>query len=1086
MGTRSTNVVPMDGRAGAAVKSGNRATVLLDACREKLVSHMGRAVPKILDQVDDSLFALAEKSVNNEYQARYFDAMREVRKRRAEMESRFRLSFAELIDEKLARNKDTQPLFQLPDLDDFSLGLVDNEALEESLAVTNMVAKIRTSCKEELFALDKRIGALLNNTNLDAEENPLGPKTYCSAFQAACDELDTDIEFKILILKLFDTHVARGVGSVYTQINEYLISNDVLPTIRAGVRKQHSAHRRVPTSPKGEASATDGVQTREPLAAGNPGYSAQGGVSDTPPTHAQVTSMLHQLMSTGALDPVQFEQMCQTSGNESVLSDLTALQHGAGAQQFGLDAAQLADGSTNVLHQLKTSPAAANLNTVDSIMIDVVAMMFDFILDDKDLPDGVKALVGRLQIPILKVAILDKRFFSNRTHPARKLLNTIAEATAGWSDESDARDALYAKLEQIVHRILEEFNDDIELFAELDAEFAAFLDQEQAQAHVEEEDCASAIEDQEQALLAKRKAHGEVRKRLARSSVIGFVRDFMTGYWQDVLMLTYMQEGESGEFWRTRLDTMDDLLWSLAPKEGPADRARLISLLPHLLGRLKGGMDQTGMPFEEREAFLKKLSGVHVAAISPASNHAPVSATEAREGAGDVATPLDVIEEPVAERDEESLLEQAVKFANQAVFQTAAARAHCKGMGTTVVAARLDAQGLAVAHVGDSRLYRSRAGQLEQLTLDHTLRQSVINKGYYTPEQAAEKVPGHILDRAIGAEEAVSPDLMMHTVESGDLFLFCSDGLSDLVDGDDLQTLLAGEYNTLAALAGTLINCANARGGKDNVSVVLIRAGAQSEERPVCEFAAMTDVGLKRSHNEDFALLDESAGIVVLADGMGGCKAGEVASHMAANIIMNVMRQGSVATVREPYQQEAETQSDQNPPLLVTKLYTDFSDVADEPEGGDPPLLLDDQADSTDQDLGPLFGADVSGAFEEIEITATGEATRAQEDEYTRLVSEFEIGIWVEFEAPDGARSRARLSWVSPLTGTYLFTDRRGAKVADPSRHGLASEFRRGSARLLQRASLVDRITSRLSSKLRDSTVNEKVRTDIGASQAAS
>jgi len=146
----------MDGRTDGISKAQPQANAPFDACRDKLLTHLNAVVPKMLDQVDDSLFALAEKTVNNEHQARYFEAMREVRKRRSDMESTFRLSFASNIDKKMTRNKDTQALFQLPDLNDFSLGLVNNEDLEESLAVTSMVAKIRTQCKDELFALDRR------------------------------------------------------------------------------------------------------------------------------------------------------------------------------------------------------------------------------------------------------------------------------------------------------------------------------------------------------------------------------------------------------------------------------------------------------------------------------------------------------------------------------------------------------------------------------------------------------------------------------------------------------------------------------------------------------------------------------------------------------------------------------------------------------------------------------------------------------------------------------------------------------------------------------------------------------------------
>ena len=125
------------------------------------------------------------------------------------------------------------------------------------------------------------------------------------------------------------------------------------------------------------------------------------------------------------------------------------------------------------------SGKARVVGEVDEDVINLVSMLFEFILDDRTLPDSLKALIARLQIPMLKVAVLDKTFFSRGSHPARRLLNEIASAALGWVDQDDAqRDTLYQRIDQVVQRLLNDFADDPAIFAELLAEFVAFTGDE--------------------------------------------------------------------------------------------------------------------------------------------------------------------------------------------------------------------------------------------------------------------------------------------------------------------------------------------------------------------------------------------------------------------------------------------------------------------------------------------------------------------------------------------------------------------------------------------------------------------------------
>ena len=172
---------------------------------------------------------------------------------------------------------------------------------------------------------------------------------------------------------------------------------------------------------------------------------------------------------------------------------------------------------------------------------------------------------------------------------------------------------------------------------------------------------------------------------------------------------------------------------------------------------------------------------------------------------------------------ESMVLKSAIEKANEAIFRTAQSQPQCQGMGTTLVSAAFYDDRMAIAHVGDSRLYRLRAGSLEQLTSDHSLLQELVDKGFYTPEEAKQSLNKNLVTRAVGIELKVSPDLQEEVVLPGDLYLLCSDGLSDIVTDDEIHLTLDRYSANLADAAKALVQLANDHGGKDNISVILVR-----------------------------------------------------------------------------------------------------------------------------------------------------------------------------------------------------------------------------------------------------------------------
>jgi PPM family protein phosphatase len=195
---------------------------------------------------------------------------------------------------------------------------------------------------------------------------------------------------------------------------------------------------------------------------------------------------------------------------------------------------------------------------------------------------------------------------------------------------------------------------------------------------------------------------------------------------------------------------------------------------------------------------------------------------ELREGLGKLRA--GEIDDETGFSRETLLIKTAIEKANEAIYQTAQSQPQCHGMGTTVVTAAFYDDRVTIAHVGDSRLYRMREGLFEQVTSDHSLRQELVDKGFYTPEEARSSLNKNLVTRAIGIEMTVNPDLQEDVVKPGDVYLMCSDGLSDPVSDEVMQEILTRHLDDLPAAARSLVEQANENGGKDNISVILVRS----------------------------------------------------------------------------------------------------------------------------------------------------------------------------------------------------------------------------------------------------------------------
>ena len=581
------NVVSLDAHArGRARLTPQESAGVLTDCRDLALGRIAQALAGVLDRVEDELFDLAEGARDRDSQNLFLDARAQAREHRSLIEAAFRRQFLDFFNRKVkgdtgAARAETPPQ---------ALALVDDETLEQALAVQGMATRLKAACEGELAALSQRFGFLLEQPELADEANPVSPETVCGALKNACDEIESGWKVRLTLLRVLETEVAGELRRIYHDLNAHLVERQILPEIKPTFRRNPPSAARGAPAPASSGAAPAGAAAAD--------------------AYAVLAQLLGAASSTPGSAPLAPAAPFVSPETRGFVQSLTGLQQGGPAADLG--SLELA----NVIRSLKAAPSSASLAGVDAMTIDIVAMLFDFIFEDRQIPAAVKAVLGRLQIPTLKVALLDRAFFSSRAHPARQLLDRMARAAIGLDESSSRGAATLTKLEEVVGRVLGEFDDDLALFSTLAADMAAFLAQQDEAEEAIAQRTARLVEERERLEIARILAEDEVDRRLAaREWVPEAVRAMLADVWVRVLAGAHAQHGEGSAPWQAMLASVDELLWSIEPKVRAEDRRRLVAGIPALIRSLQDGMARVGVDEAMREAFLGALVDCHADAV---------------------------------------------------------------------------------------------------------------------------------------------------------------------------------------------------------------------------------------------------------------------------------------------------------------------------------------------------------------------------------------------------------------------------------------------------------------------------------------
>jgi hypothetical protein len=644
-----SNVIPLRAPDSPDLSQHAQFEHLLEECRDLTRERLSQSLAGMLDKAADTLWELSKATQDRDTQKLYMEAKEKLLPQRKVMEERFRSRYLTEFDNRAGQARKAKPSFSDYIDTSLELGLVGEDDLNESLNVNEMAGKLRGYCEEELVALDQRVGVLLGDANLQADNNPFSPRAICDAFKHASRDIEPDVRIRMVLVKLFDDHVLDDVRSIYKAVNALLVQRSILPTIRYGRSRNQDAGGARP----GAGMATGVSAGVLSMGAGNTTHGGEQDVFSVLQSllAANATSMgtpgasvAHQIgPGSGEAGVVQipgFPPILALPGQAdgaaqallqgaALLGSLTRIQHGDFSPAGGtlpLPATATEAGATNVLRELKGTSVGTGMGQMDVATLDIMAMLFDHIFEDRKIPDGMKWLVGRLQIPMLKVAILDKSFFSERTHPARQMLDTLGEIAVGLPTDFDSSNPLYKRLETIVEKLIEGFEESLQIFDVLRQELQEVIAQENQRAEELTRSAAKRIEQKEKLGVAKALARDEIRARLQGGPMPKAVLKFLAQQWIKLLLITCAKRGKDGDAWKSALETMDQLIWSVSFKPSPEERRKLASLLPRLLKRLAAGMQIVGTKESTRKAFLADLMTLHTRAMGGPVTRSALSA----------------------------------------------------------------------------------------------------------------------------------------------------------------------------------------------------------------------------------------------------------------------------------------------------------------------------------------------------------------------------------------------------------------------------------------------------------------------------
>ncbi|WP_323846992.1 DUF1631 domain-containing protein [Microbulbifer magnicolonia] len=633
-------------RSSAAKRSDNPSLPpAVVSVRDTASSWLFARMKEVFAGVDDTLFATAEKVHNQEEQDGLFQALRMLRLERNRLTDRFVTAVQQGFVDIDGRGADALPETNSPA--EGGLTLLQNDDLEQQVALKSIIADVKRDCASPIAELSLRLDTLLPVKVYD-ENMPLSPAVLCRAFADALEPLNIHLRARLTVLKKFEQHLAAKLGTLYQNCNQLLIEKGVLPGLKDPLLQRRRISR--PGAPGMSPGATGGAADSAALQPGAPapsapqgfvpGASAFAGASPSaspavPGAYSGTYSGSYFGSGGGAAGQVP------AVGGHAGGGDVGGGDVGGGAGGYGLlpaapgivplatpdliqhlGALQSVPLQTSALGQvlnvnnllqqrLLEAKRGASLHELDNEVIRMVDLLFSFMLEDRNLAEQVKVQLIRLQLPLLKIAIADKAFFSKGGHPARRLFNALADAAIGWQPgENYEKEPLYREICRVVERVLKDFDTDESIFTRLLQSFEEFVARERRRAEVMERRTVDEALGSARVEAAKARVAAVFDALTAERKLPKVAHEWLNRVWNIVLFRTCLKEGTDSTGWRRNVLTARDLVWSVvAPM--PESRFKMQQLLPGLRKRLDEGARSLSLSVGDRQRLMHGLDTLY-------------------------------------------------------------------------------------------------------------------------------------------------------------------------------------------------------------------------------------------------------------------------------------------------------------------------------------------------------------------------------------------------------------------------------------------------------------------------------------------
>ncbi|MBK6377550.1 MAG: DUF1631 domain-containing protein [Xanthomonadales bacterium] len=596
-----------------------RVRFLLEGLQERTAYFEG-ALGQLFDEVEQRLFKQADCARSNDQQRRLMEAIREIKRGKADIVPRFLIHLESSLAQIDQADADAAAPGVRRDRLPAKLELVDSRDLEISLATQDIANKAEIRHTSALYMLGHRLGVIAGRPAFESDRMPLGPLALAKALQHALSDLDLDQQDRIQVFHDFDNLVMAAIGQFYETCNRYLAEQGVLPNLQ--FQTQRSSPQKHAAGADAEAGSADAPAEEKagmarapqtPATAGNAAPLGHALPRHAPPTGSPAAAPSMPTSGQGAshagvarspLAPASHGTSATAAGQEGAgdpelftsLRDLLAerrrglgapppvapvhgvvsrhdLQTVLGKLQTGPIRNLQQDGKTvarsithlkqDLLQQLRasspdgTTPALAE---EDSDTIDLVGMLFDYIGSNLASHQSSRDLIAKLQVPVLRSAISDKHFFTQRNHPARVLLNNVAEASALWMGDEETDNGLVDTMTSMVDRVTNEFNGDLGLMESLLDDLGHYMSQVTRRAEISERRHIDAAKGRERLDLSREQANAAIARLLKRGQPAPMVRAVLEQAWTDVLALTLLRQGEDSQAYRRCLAVADQLM----------------------------------------------------------------------------------------------------------------------------------------------------------------------------------------------------------------------------------------------------------------------------------------------------------------------------------------------------------------------------------------------------------------------------------------------------------------------------------------------------------------------------------------------